>query len=903
MFVRSVRRGSDRRPSKGASKRGKKEAVPAREPLRQHHLDLIGLGCVLLGIYLVFVLYFGWNGGRLGSGISDGLKYMFGLVAYVAPLALFGAAAVAIFRPAMPTTRPVRTGSALLLAGLLLAFAGGTFAVAGGRPGRVTSFDPGWFPDHGGVIGESLYWVFATALQSFGAHLVAVFAILAGLLLLTGTTVATVLGRGGKAIKQAGVTSAEKTRTFARTAILHDGKQQDEFDPIPVGEEPTVTVGSPATDEMEVPNRKETRRSPFEVDIWEGGEPTISGKTERLEPIEIFAGAGAAAAIGEPEAPAADPGSGGGGGPDLGDGPGGDEAEIFSDDFEAELTQLEEEFDEVADEPDEEQTAERELPGKEAGEEQLELTPMGEKRGATMSEEVSYKAPPVRVLENSEKYGGPDPAEQKELARKLVETLGHFGVEAQIVGVVTGPHVSRFELQLAPGTKVKKVSELANDLAYALASTDIRILAPIPGKQAVGVEVPNASRNMVRLGDIYARPKEKDSPLTAWLGKGIDGKAVSTDLAKMPHVLIAGTTGSGKSGCVNAVLSSILMSSSPNDVRLVLVDPKQVELNHYEAVPHLLTPVVTNPKLAANVLNNLIAEMETRYGLMKRARARNIADYNKAMAKEGQPRLPYILCVIDELADLMMVAPADVEASIIRLAQKSRATGIHLLLATQRPSTDIITGTIKVNIPSRIAFAVSSQTDSRVILDQGGAESLLGQGDMLFRGPGTSKLARIQGAFVTEEEIARITDFWSAQGEPEFEQELLNEREPAKEESAEGDFDPDQDDLLDEAIQLVVDTETASVSMLQRRLRVGYTRAGRLIDMLERRGVISGYEGSKPRQVLITAADLPRVLGGGDAAAAEDADDGGDGTAELEVPAEALERSENSEGPGEPPAN
>jgi S-DNA-T family DNA segregation ATPase FtsK/SpoIIIE len=457
--------------------------------------------------------------------------------------------------------------------------------------------------------------------------------------------------------------------------------------------------------------------------------------------------------------------------------------------------------------------------------------------------------------------------------------------------VVTGPHVSRFELQLAPGTKVKKVSELANDIAYALASTDIRILAPIPGKQAVGVEVPNSARNMVRLGDIYKRTETAASPLTAWLGKGIDGKPVKTDLAKMPHVLVAGTTGSGKSGCVNAVLSSILMHSSPNEVRLVLVDPKQVELNHYEAVPHLLTPVVTNPKLAANVLSNLIAEMESRYGLMKSTRARNIIDYNRIQAEAGEPGLPYILCVIDELADLMMVAPADVESSIIRLAQKSRATGIHLLLATQRPSTDIITGTIKVNIPSRIAFAVSSQTDSRVILDQGGAESLLGQGDMLFRGPGTSKLQRIQGAFVSEDEIARITDHWSAQGEPDFEEQLLDEAAPVREEGAEGEFDPDQDDLLDEAIQLVVDTETASVSMIQRRLRVGYTRAGRLIDMLERRGVISGYEGSKPRQVLITAADLPRVLGGGQPEASEE----GDEAEVVEVPLSAEDTAEHPE--------
>jgi S-DNA-T family DNA segregation ATPase FtsK/SpoIIIE len=496
--------------------------------------------------------------------------------------------------------------------------------------------------------------------------------------------------------------------------------------------------------------------------------------------------------------------------------------------------------------------------------EPVALTPQGNKRGVTTSEQIDYRPPPDKVLERGKADSGPDPRDHDAIGRKLVETLGHFGVEAKIVGIVSGPHVSRFELRLAPGTKVKKVTELGNDLAYALASTDIRILAPIPGKQAVGVEVPNTRRRIVRLGDIYAGRPQKTSPLVAWLGKGIDGNPVWTDIAKMPHVLVAGTTGSGKSGCVNAILSSILMQASPNEVRLVLVDPKQVELNHYEHVPHLLTPVVTSPRLAANVLNNLIGEMESRYGIMGQARCRNLDELNRTRAKAGEAPLPHILCVIDELADLMMVAPAEVEDSIIRLAQKSRATGIHLVLATQRPSTDIITGTIKVNIPARIAFAVSSQTDSRVILDQGGAEALLGQGDMLFRGAGTSKLQRIQGAFITEEEIARITKHWSRQGEPEFEEELLETRVVEEEGIENGDFDPDSDDLLDDAIRLVVETETASVSMIQRRLRVGYTRAGRLIDMLERRGVISGYEGSKPRQVLITPADLSRMVGGGE---------------------------------------
>ncbi|MGH2974159.1 MAG: DNA translocase FtsK [Solirubrobacterales bacterium] len=522
--------------------------------------------------------------------------------------------------------------------------------------------------------------------------------------------------------------------------------------------------------------------------------------------------------------------------------------EPVTQDFDAELAQIETE-------------EEKALEGEPAVE-QVALTPQGNKRGVTISEGIDYRPPSAKALERGKGDTGVDPRDHEIVGRKLVETLGHFGVEAKIVGIVSGPHVSRYELRLAPGTKVKKVTELANDLAYALASTDIRILAPIPGKQAVGVEVPNTRRRIVRLGDIYAGRPEKTSPLVAWLGKGIDGNAVWTDLAKMPHVLVAGTTGSGKSGCVNAILSSILMQASPNDVRLVLVDPKQVELNHYENVPHLLTPVVTSPRLAANVLANLIGEMESRYGIMGEARCRNLAELNRARAKAGEPPLPHILCVIDELADLMMVSPAEVEDSIIRLAQKSRATGIHLVLATQRPSTDIITGTIKVNIPARIAFAVSSQTDSRVILDQGGAEALLGQGDMLFRGAGTSKLQRIQGAFVTEEETARITGHWAKQGEPEFEAELLEVVEE-KGVEAEGDYDPDSDDLLDEAIRVVVETETASVSMIQRRLRVGYTRAGRLIDMLERRGVISGYEGSKPRQVLVSQADLSRLIGGG----------------------------------------
>ncbi|MGH2985112.1 MAG: DNA translocase FtsK, partial [Solirubrobacterales bacterium] len=491
------------------------------------------------------------------------------------------------------------------------------------------------------------------------------------------------------------------------------------------------------------------------------------------------------------------------------------------------------------------------------------LTPMGNKRhkeGITASDEIAYRPPPAKALERGKADPGPDTRDREATSRALLESLRHFGVEARLLGTVSGPHVSRYELQLAPGTKVSKVAQLRDDLAYALASTDIRILAPIPGKKAVGVEVPNQRRRLVRLGDIYSERTKGSSPLLSWLGKDVSGQAVSADLALMPHVLVAGTTGSGKSGCINAILTSILMHASPNEVRMVLVDPKQVELNHYERLPHLLTPVVTNPRLAANVLANLIGEMESRYAVMSEARARNLVELNRARTRAGEPPLPHVLCVIDELADLMMVAPAEVEDSIIRLAQKARAIGIHLVLATQRPSTDVITGTIKVNIPARIAFAVASQVDSRVILDQGGAETLLGQGDMLFRPVGTSKMSRIQGAFVTEEEIARVCGHWAKQGEPEFAEELLEAKEPEVAEGSEGEFSPDQDDLLADAARVVVESETASVSMIQRRLRVGYTRAGRLIDMLERRGIISGYEGSKPRQVLVSQAELPRLL-------------------------------------------
>jgi DNA segregation ATPase FtsK/SpoIIIE, S-DNA-T family len=791
----------------------------------QRRLDLAGLSCIGLAVYLGYVIYLGWNGGTVGDGSETALNYAVGAGGIVVPVALGLAGVTLILRPFLPSPRSVAVGVVAIGCGLLLALAAQT-AGLGPDGVRKELFDPDFFPDHGGGIGETLYWATTTLFQRIGAHIIAVLLVVSGLLLISGRSVSDMVRAGHR-----GFDRAKRGTVSVATAVKESRIRTDPdlIDTSPASTEPVFGPPEPVAgggEDYQVlvggdEERETAKVANFDEAVRVADEPDTSELADLEDSEDTIS-------VAKPDAPEPPPPGGEAG--DVGDGEAGSKEQPV-----------------------------------------VDLTPMGEKRsGVTESEEIDYVLPdPDRVLEHGAPDKGPDKKDHEAIARTLLETLGHFGVEARIVGTVTGPHVSRYELKLAPGTKVSKITQLKDDLAYALASTDIRILAPIPGKQAVGVEVPNQRRRLVRLGDIYGGRPQGSSPLVAWLGKDISGSAVWTDLQKMPHALIAGTTGSGKSGSVNAVLSSILLHASPNEVRVVLVDPKRVELNHYEKIPHLLTPVVTSPRLAANVLNNLIAEMESRYGVMEEARARNLAELNRVREREGDAPLPHILCVIDELADLMMIAPAEVEDAIIRLAQKSRAVGIHLLLATQRPSTDIITGTIKVNIPARIAFAVSSQVDSRVILDQGGAETLLGQGDMLFRPAGTSKMQRIQGAFITEAEIAKLTEHWSQQGEPDFAEELLEAAQPAAEEGSDDDFDPDADDLLEQAAQIVVESGTASVSMIQRRLRVGYTRAGRLIDMLERRGIISGYEGSKPRQVLVSMADLPRVLGGRETSAAE----------------------------------
>ncbi|MBA3264669.1 MAG: DNA translocase FtsK 4TM domain-containing protein [Thermoleophilaceae bacterium] len=757
--------------------------------LEQRQWDLIGLALVAFAAFFTCVFYLGWAGGEVGEALADGILFLLGGAGYLAPIALFAAGAAIVIRPMLPAVHPLKTGALCLGAALTLGLAAGSLGLGPGDTPRDGFVDAAYLREHGGLVGESLFWASAKLFSEAGSHILFIFLLLAGVLLITGASIAGVV----QATRDAATTTGERVRRTSRTVATA---------PLP---------GDPIAGPVEPP------------------EP------ENQEPVVRATHVEAPALDGSERYP-----------------------DIYTDPEEPEPESTEEEADEAWEEPEPDPVPDPEL----EAEEQEELTPMGNRRSAvTEADDYDYRMPKPSFLKRSNGAQKVDTKGIERTGAQLTEALSNFNVEARVIGTVTGPHVTRYELRLAPGIKVAKVSQLKDDLAYALAAEQVRILAPIPGKQAVGVEVPNRVRKMVHLGDVFQDAPKGWSPLSVWLGKDIAGKAIGTDLAKQPHILIAGTTGSGKSGCVNAMLSSVLLRSNPNEVRMVLVDPKRVELNHYEGIPHLLTPVVTSPRLAANVLSNLIKEMEERYGVMSKAKTRSLVELNRVRARQGERPLPYILCVIDELADLMMVAPADVEDSIIRLAQKSRAVGIHLVLATQRPSADVITGMIKANVPARIAFAVSSQTDSRVILDQNGAESLLGQGDMLFRPSGESRSARIQGAFIAEEEIEKLTEHWRRQGEPELHEELLEAVESDSEgEGGDGDYDPDQDDLLPEAIATVVQMGTASTSMLQRRLRVGYTRAGRLIDMMERRGAISGYEGSKARQVLITEADLPRVL-------------------------------------------
>ncbi|WP_342509570.1 DNA translocase FtsK [Sporosarcina sp. FSL K6-2383] len=517
-------------------------------------------------------------------------------------------------------------------------------------------------------------------------------------------------------------------------------------------------------------------------------------------------------------------------------------------------------FSERIDKPVRDEQAEVEEAPSSSPSEQLatdEIVPYAAVAGEEENE--SYILPPVSLLtqtpmtDQSEEY---DSIQAN--AQKLERTFLSFGVKAKVTQVHLGPAVTKYEVLPDIGVKVSRIVSLADDIALALAASGIRIEAPIPGKSAIGIEVPNSSIAVVSLREVIEAKENNrpDSKLMISLGRDVTGQAMLAELNKMPHVLIAGSTGSGKSVCINGIIVSILMRAKPHEVKMMMIDPKMVELNVYNGVPHLLAPVVTDPRKAAQALQKVVSEMERRYELFSHTGTRNIEGYNDHIEvwneenEEKHPRMPYIVVIVDELADLMMVASSDVEDSITRLAQMARAAGIHLIIATQRPSVDVITGIIKANIPSRVAFAVSSAIDSRTILDSGGAEKLLGRGDMLFLPAGVSKPVRIQGAFVSDSEVEAVVDFVIEQQKAQYQEEMIPQdikEVPAHEET---------DELYDEAVQLVTEMQTASVSMLQRRFRVGYSRAARIVDQMELRGVVGPPEGSKPRQVLIGRGEV-----------------------------------------------
>ena len=803
----------------------------ASSQVRGHGPELAGLVCLGLSLYLFFVLAVGGGTGVVGRSLSGAMNVALGRLAFLFPAMLLGVTAMVMFEVKPRVFSAWAGGGVMCLLSVLLLGAGvfppfGSAGDAGGLMREVYRVRTGW-------VGDVMYAGVSHALGSIGVAILGWLLLLAGISLLTGLTLRRAVTGTRRAATSMGAAAGRTTRR------LRDGQRADDDGPLdnpylsgfgpgvrpdlPPAEDdelldettaviPASAWGAPRMPSLDrpAPDSLASRR------LQDGAADFPDLYVDGDEPLPPFP---------SPARPSSDPSV-----------PETDDAGS------------------LGEEPAKTIAIDAALPPGGLAQVQSEV-----EMELGIVRVPDYQLPDVDLLRKSTPHRTGEETSSREVAAKLVETLSNFGVDANVIGMVVGPRVTRYELHLAPGTKVSKVSGLKDDLAYALASTEIRILAPIPGKSAVGVEVPNQRPDFVTLGDIYRDFPPTAGPLMVWLGKDISGKAVYTDLTKMPHLLIAGTTGSGKSGCINTLISSVLLRSTPEVVRMILIDPKKVELSHYERIPHLLVPVVTNMKNAAGVLSNLVREMDNRYELMELEHARHLDEMNKARRRRGEDPLPYILIVIDELADLMMVSPQEVEDYVIRLAQKARAVGLHLVVATQRPSADVITGMIKANIPSRIAFAVSSQTDSRVILDVNGAETLLGMGDMLFKPLGSSRLQRVQGAFITEEEIHMLVTHWRHQAQPKFREELLVIPERAVTEEA-GAFDPDSDDLLVDAAELVIETGNASVSMLQRRLRVGYTRAGRLIDMLERRGVVGPYEGSKPRQLLVKPGERVDLL-------------------------------------------
>ena len=780
---------------------------------RGHKSDLISLGLILIGIVAALGLYFG-TAGAVGKALGPWLfRALFGYIGYIAPVALLTGGLYLVFESPIAKsitddkdeyvsrTAPILTGALLLF----VTICGITHLNTDASSSNLSNLSE--LKNGGGILGYLIGTPLRAAFEQVGAVFVLLAIGLLGTILVTGLTFRDALTRAWLLTKKI----ATKVVNSIRLAM---GETRDEI---------AQRTGTPENPTIQIDG--ETRR------LNDGKKGTKGEKAKNKEDPERLS----------------------------------KESKIENKERNETETLAEDKSKEIS------VTSGQQL--------EIELGPAA--KGSI------WKLPSDKILARS---GTQDINENlvEERGRVLERALAAHGVETRLVGMVVGPTVTRYELELGEGVKVSRVTSLNKDIAYAMASADVRILAPIPGRQAIGIEVPNSERQIVALGDVLSSVEAKRAthPLEVAVGRDINGKSIVMNLSTMPHILIAGATGAGKSSCINSIVTSALMRSTPENLRMILIDPKRVEMSQYERVPHLLTQPVVDPKKAANALQWACREMDRRYELLAEVKFRDIAGYNAAYDKgaihpppsainpDGSPktysRLPFILIVVDELSDLMMVAPRDVEDSICRIAQKARAVGIHLVVATQRPSTNVITGVIKANIPARIAFAVSSLTDSRVILDQGGAERLVGQGDMLLLDPKSSSPHRIQGAWVSEDEVKRVVGAWRKQSEQLKQKSETDEisTEPSITDTPSSTFgdsipggttgDSDDDELLVKAIDLVVDSQLGSTSMLQRKLRVGFARAGRIMDLLEERGIVGPSEGSKPREVLISAEELNR---------------------------------------------
>jgi S-DNA-T family DNA segregation ATPase FtsK/SpoIIIE len=788
-----------RRPAAKSTTRTQRVGQSSRKALSPHKGDIQGVFLALFAVVMALGIWLE-DGGRLGGFFALLFRGLFGYGAYAVPLLVGGLALALFWRPAAKDDMV----AGRVTIGLLAVLVGGLGLLHLARGAPPASSAPAVLQESGGLVGAIIAAPLARLLSTWGAATLFAGVLFLGTLISTRTSVAAV-GRG--------IASMGRLAGSALTAPLQPPPPPpappEVVEPVDSGEAPPKRRGRRKAEPPPEPDPDDT----IEVVVGMPA-PDAAGAKEAAPRVEERDEAAALKAPPPPIAPADLPGAG----------------------------------DAV----------------------QLAMTLQAKAGGA-------YTTPPPSLLRQGRARPA-DPRRLDETQKVLEKTLEQFDVDAKVPRYTRGPTVTRYEVELGPATKVARVIGLSHDIAYALASPDVRIIAPIPGKSAIGIEVPNRDRELVTLGDILGKVGEADErhPLTVALGKDIGGEPVLVNLAEMPHVLIAGSTGAGKSVCLNVLVTSLLMRNPPEEVRLILIDPKRVELTSYENVPHLITPVVTHPKRASEALAWAVREMELRLETLAIAGVRNIAAYNKG-AKEGtlpplpsvslddegrpeserqRPTLPYIVVVIDELSDLMMVAPRDVEDAICRIAQMARAVGIHLVVATQRPSVDVVTGLIKANIPSRIAFMVASAQDSRVILDAGGADKLVGHGDMLYLPGGTSKPRRVQGAFITEKEVEAVVAYCKAQQQAAYQPGVVAEGRAATE-----DDDGDEDPLLTQAMEIVVRSGLGSTSMLQSKMKVGFSRARRIMDQLEERGVVGPSEGSKPRDVLMTVEELGQLRG------------------------------------------